>query len=66
MYSLRQLLAIEKAFFQNNMLSKFRKSVMNCEHLILSRNHQNMNFSFCYYLLKDEPRIKDNEIYDKE
>ena len=39
---------------------------MNCQHLILSRNHQNMNFSFCYYLLKDEPRIKDNEIYDKE
>ena len=28
--------------------------------------NQNMNFSFCYLLLKYGPRIKDKEFYDKE
>ena len=34
------------------MLSKFRKSVRNCQYPILWCNHQNMNFCFCFFLLK--------------
>ena len=50
----------KKLFFKRTwkMLSKFKKFVRNCQHPILWRNHQNMNFSFCYFLLKYEPRIK--------
>ena len=47
-------------------MSKFKKSVRNCQHHILWRNHQNINFSYCYFLLKYEPRINDSELLDKE
>ena len=48
------------------MLLKLTKSVRNCQHPILWRNHQNWNLSFRNFLLKYEPRIKDNELHGKE
>ena len=48
------------------MLSKLTKSVRNCEHPILWRNHQNWNLSFHKFLLKHEALIKNKELHDKE
>ena len=58
----------KKFFFKVTwqMLSKLTKSVRNCQHPILWRNYQNRNLSFCNFLLKYEPRVKDTEPCDKE
>ena len=48
------------------MLSKLKKSLRNCQHFILWRNHQNWNLPFRNFLWKYEPRIKDKEHHDRE
>ena len=48
------------------MLLKLTKSVRNCQHPILRRNHQNWNWSFRNFLVKYEPRIKDKELHDEK
>ena len=55
-------------FFQNlcQILSKLTKSVRNCLHPILWRNHQNWNLSFRNFLLKYETRINDKDLHDQE
>ena len=59
----------KKCFFKITwqMLLKSKKSVRTCQHPILWHNHQNMNFSFCYFLLNSDP-MKGNSrnSYDKE
>ena len=54
--------------FQNlcQILPKLTKSVRNCQHPILWRNHQNWNLSFRNFLLKCETRINDKDLHDKE
>ena len=64
-YSLRQLHPKESAFSWQ-MLTKLTKFVRNCQHAILWHNHQNWNLSFRNFLIKYEPRIKDQELHDKE
>ena len=60
---LRQLLAKEKAFFQ-----KYVTNIVKIDKIrkVLWRNHQNWNFYFCNFLLRDEACIKNKEIHDKE
>ena len=48
------------------MLLKLTKSVRNCQHPILRRNHQNWNLSFRNFLVKYEPRINDKELHDEK
>ena len=48
------------------MLLKLTKSVRNCQHPILRRNHQNWNLFFRNFLVKYEPRIKDKELHDEK
>ena len=68
-YSMRQLLPKEKLFFQNYMtnvvkIDKIREELF--QDPILRRHCKNWNLSSGNFLLKNGPRIKDEEHHDKE
>ena len=58
----------KKFFFKISwyMSSKLTKSVRNCQHPTLWRNHQNWSLSSRIFLIKYEPYINDKQLHVKE